>query len=89
MDEDGADGAAEDGTAVDAAQHDQARGRIHAEGDGQQQGHAHGGGKAGQAADGDAHDGGRQHGQQIDGRDGMHEACSHESQSIRHDDPLT
>ena len=82
MDEDGADGAAENGPAVDAAEHDEPRGGVHAEGDGQKQRHAHGGGKAGEAADGHAHHRGREHGEEIDGAKGVDEAHSHEGQSF-------
>ena len=65
VDQNGGDGAAEDRTAVDSAQHDQSRFRGHGKGHGQQQRNAHGGGQAGQTADDDADGGAAGHKQQI------------------------
>ena len=51
VEQDGGDGPAEQRTPVDAAQHDDGRGGVHAEGQRQQDGHAVGAAQAGQHAD--------------------------------------
>ena len=54
MDQDGGNRAAEDGAAVNAAEHDQPRFGSHAEGKRQKERYAHGGGKARHTADNDS-----------------------------------
>lgn len=87
MDQNGADGAAEDGAAVYAAEHDEARGGIHAEGDRKKKRHAHGSGKAGQTSDRDAQGRRDEHGDQIDRAQRMNEACAHQRYGFEHPSP--
>ena len=69
VDQDGGDGAAEHGTAVDGPQKDQGGGGIHGIGDGNQNSNAHGGCKAGQGPHRNANYRPQQSEQKIDWRE--------------------
>lgn len=78
VDQNGGNGTAEDGAAVDAAQYDQSRLRSHGKGHGQQQSHAHSGRQAGQTPDNDADGCAPGHKQQVNGRQRVEKSLSHQ-----------
>ena len=74
VEQDRRDGAAEEGPPVDAGQHDDGRGRVHAEGQRQQDGHAVGAAQTRQHADEHPEDDADHHEQEVHGRHHCREA---------------
>ena len=79
VNEDGGNGAAEDGAAVDSAENDEAGVSLHGEGEGEHQSNAHCGGKAGKAADDDTKSNTKSHGEKVCKGKGMSKAAAHRS----------
>ena len=87
MDENCGNGAAEDSTAVNSAQNDQAGIGLHGKGQRQHQRHAHSGGQTRQTANDHADGNAESHHQQIYRSQGAEEAGTHHLQGFKHTRP--
>ena len=84
MDEDGGDGAAEDGAAVNGAEDDKSRVRRHGKRQRQHERNAHRRREAGQTADDDAERDAAHHGKEVDESESLNKALTHKSQCFKH-----